>query len=183
MGRSGLMATASGALEMQSQQKQQCFCCFDRKTSIRPKKRTSLVCAAAKGPIGDVWKEVVDPASGKVYYWNTATNQTSWSPPDGGEASNKTDVSSSSPTSSVLSDAALLEKLITADVTRFGAECEPHRTRLFEDEDFGNYLNTLIQDTEDSGYREKLEKLRARLANPLLKNPQPFDDNTLEVNF
>ncbi len=45
--------------------------------------------AAAAGPNGG-WEEVADPSSGRVYYYNASTGETSWDRPAGGVAASST---------------------------------------------------------------------------------------------
>lgn len=46
-------------------------------------------------PLPPAWQEVLDTSTGKSYYWNTVTNETSWSRPQGVEPKTTTVASSS----------------------------------------------------------------------------------------
>lgn len=37
-------------------------------------------------PLEGEWKKAVDPSSGRIYYWNTATRESRWTPPSNANA-------------------------------------------------------------------------------------------------
>jgi hypothetical protein len=50
-------------------------------TSIETDKPTVNSSSSNAAPLPSDWKEVADAASGKTYFWNTRTNQTTWTRP------------------------------------------------------------------------------------------------------
>ncbi|EFJ09430.1 hypothetical protein SELMODRAFT_428095 [Selaginella moellendorffii] len=109
------------------------------------------------------WKEVVDSSSGKPYYWNIKTNETRWNLPSFPEE----------PLTPVLAEEELTAILLAADTDKFGDIANNYRPQCFELSYF-DYLTARIEASKDSESKLALERLRARLSNPLLKNPPPW---------
>ena len=125
------------------------------------------------------WEPVLDSASGKTYYWQRSTNQTSWTQPV--DEASATQPPVASPASAPIQPSALafpeLAALLSStqpvylSKTIDGGGC---REAAFSDA-FTEYLTARVADAALSvEERERAEKLRARLANPLLRQPPPF---------
>jgi hypothetical protein len=125
------------------------------------------------------WQQATDASSGKVYYWNTRTNETAWELPQPPPLPRPEPVVEAGPASSGASSAAQLsfpelEALLCATQPVYLSKVvEPHRDAAFSDA-FTVYLTEKIAASADKAERERLEKLRARLANPLIRQPPPF---------
>jgi len=78
---------------------------------------------------------------------------------------------SASEAASALSFEALTELLSAAPPALLSEAAEPHRAVAFGDA-YTDYLTRLVEAGGEAGVRA--EKLRARLANPLIRQPPPF---------
>ena len=117
------------------------------------------------------WQQAVDTSSGKTYYWNTRTNETAWELPAEAPAEA---VVEAQPVSAPQMPFPELEALLSATPPVYLSKVvEPHRDAAFSDA-FTDYLTQKIGASTDKADRERLEKLRARLANPLIRQPPPF---------
>ncbi len=124
---------------------------------------------------GGEWQAVVDPASGNTYWWNTATNATSWTPPPEPTpaAAPPPAAAASEPAPQQLSFPELEALLSATQPVYLSKVVEPHRDTAFSDA-FTDFLTAKIDAAADEAERERVTKLRARLANPLIRQPPPF---------
>ena len=134
--------------------------------SCRPRPtrpRARLACRAA-------WEAVTDAASGKRYYWNRATNETAWSLP-----AEPVPAAPAAPAASVagVSFAELETVLLATPATHLGPVAESYRDAGALSDEFTAHLTARIAAAlpEEA---ERLDKLRSRLANPLIRQPPPF---------
>eukprot|EP00850_Spirogloea_muscicola_P015451 SM000118S25594 [mRNA] locus=s118:246262:246785:+ [translate_table: standard] len=67
----------------------------------------------------------------------------------------------------------MFDALLRAEKARFGDVADKYRPYCFEDRFFA-YLAGRIESEKVRESRQEVERLRARLANPLLKNPPPY---------
>ena len=119
------------------------------------------------------WQQAVDASSGKTYYWNTRTNETAWELPAEAPAEAKA-AEQTQPASVPQLSFPELEALLSATQPVYLSKVvEPYRDAAFSDA-FTDYLTQKIAASTDKAERERLEKLRARLANPLIRQPPPF---------
>ena len=128
------------------------------------------------------WQQAVDASSGKPYFWNTRTNETAWELPAEAQAAAQ-GVAEAPPASSAeetpsasapqLSFPDLEALLSSTQPVYLSKVVEPYRDAAFSDA-FTDYLTQKIAASTDKADRERLEKLRARLANPLIRQPPPF---------
>ena len=116
------------------------------------------------------WQEAVDAASGKTYFWNTRTNETAWELPAAAAPAEPAAEAAAGP---ALSFPELEALLCATQPVYLSKVVEPHRDAAFSDA-FTEYLTEKIAASADKADRERLEKLRARLANPLIRQPPPF---------
>ena len=117
------------------------------------------------------WQPAVDASSGKTYYWNTRTNATAWELPAEAPAEA---VEETQPASAPQLSFPELEALLSATQPVYLSKVvEPYRDAAFSDA-FTDYLTQKIGASLEKADRERLEKLRARLANPLIRQPPPF---------
>ena len=117
------------------------------------------------------WQQAVDASSGKTYYWNTRTNEVAWELPAEAPAEA---VEETQPASAPQLSFPELEALLSATQPVYLSKVvEPYRDAAFSDA-FTDYLTQKIGASLEKADRERLEKLRARLANPLIRQPPPF---------
>ena len=147
--------------------------------------RPSLAATAARRAVassganasGPPWQAVVDPASGKTYWWNTDTQATTWEVPHqqpAAEAAREAEPSAATPPGIGFEELEAL--LLATSAVYLSKVVEPHRDEAFSDA-FTDYLTAKIAASSSAGDGEaasRLEKLRARLANPLIRQPPPF---------
>jgi len=115
------------------------------------------------------WQQVPDAASGKPYWWNKVTNATAWELP--AEASQPE--TPASETAQLSYDE--LDALLSATQPVYLSKVvEPHRDTAFSDAFTVHLTQKIAAAAGDAAERERLEKLRARLANPLIRQPPPF---------
>jgi hypothetical protein len=156
--------------------------------------------AAARLPLpppraatNEPWQPVVDPSTGNTYYWNTLTNATQWEAPSPAaapaapaaaaaaavpERGSFGATGATTATTAGPSREDLLRDLVEA-MGRDGSgmafweaarERRPHG--VFEDA----YIDWLTARVEAGGAEgEVAERVRARLVNPLLRQPAPFE--------
>jgi hypothetical protein len=157
-----------------------------------PLRRLPLPRASAQSE----WQPVVDPATGRTYYWNTLTNATQWEvpppPPSAAvappAAAPTTATTTTTPERGSFGAAAttdqnapsreeLLRDLIAAmndgsGMAFWEAARERRKFGVFED----SYMDWLTEKVERGGEDgEVAERVRARLVNPLLRQPAPFE--------
>lgn len=112
---------------------------------------------------------MTDAASGKPYWWNKVTNATAWELP--AEASQPE--TPASETAQLSFDE--LDALLSATPPVYLSKVvEPHRDTAFSDAFTAHLTQKIAAAAGDAAERERLEKLRARLANPLIRQPPPF---------
>lgn len=167
----------------------------------RPDERSVGAAAAAapgdSAPSSSEWQAVADPATGRTYYWNTRTNATQWEPPVVVAAATPapppppSSSSSSAPERGSFGGAAaaasaaspsdpeaLLADLIDAmnadgsGMAFWEAARERRSQGVFEDS-YIDWLTAKVERGGDEG--EVAERVRARLVNPLLRQPAPFE--------
>lgn len=146
------------------------------------------------------WQPVVDPSTGKTYYWNTLTNATSWEAPAAAAAAaapaaptppavaattttpERGSFGASAATTTTTTAGPSREDLLADLVDAMGrdgsgmafweAARERRRHGVFEDA----YIDWLTARVEAGGAEgEVAERVRARLVNPLLRQPAPFE--------
>jgi hypothetical protein len=118
------------------------------------------------------WQPAVDASSGKTYYWNTRTSETAWELP--ADAAPQPEAAPAAPPAAAQLSFEDLEELLCATQPVYLSKVvEPHRDAAFSDA-FTDYLTAKIAASADKAERERIEKLRARLANPLIRQPPPF---------
>ncbi len=82
-------------------------------------------------------------------------------------------VAPAEPAADALSFEALEELLYNTPPVYLSKVVEPHRDTAFSDS-FTDYLTAKIAAATEPADAERVEKLRARLANPLIRQPPPF---------
>jgi hypothetical protein len=117
------------------------------------------------------WQQAVDASSGKPYFWNTRTNETAWELP--ADAAPQPEPAAEAAPASALSFEELEALLCATQPVYLSKVVEPHRDAAFSDA-FTDFLTAKIAASADKADIERLEKLRARLANPLIRQPPPF---------
>jgi RING finger protein 113A len=118
------------------------------------------------------WQTATDAASGKPYFWNTRTNETAWELP-ADAAPQPEAAAEAAPAGATLSFEELEALLCATQPVYLSKVVEPHRDAAFSDA-FTDFLTAKIAASADKADKERLEKLRARLANPLIRQPPPF---------
>ena len=119
------------------------------------------------------WQQAVDASSGKTYFWNTRTNETAWELPAAAPQPQPAAETPPARSEPQLSFPELEALLCATQPVYLSKVVEPHRDAAFSDA-FTEYLTEKIAASADKADRERLEKLRARLANPLIRQPPPF---------
>lgn len=124
------------------------------------------------------WYTAVDAASGRTYYY-TADGAVQWEPPAGENAQPRTRgdgapvATQAQPGGAQLSFEALEELLSATPGAYLSSVVEPHRATAFSDA-FTEWLTARVDGAADKADSERYDKLRARLANPLIRQPPPF---------
>ena len=119
---------------------------------------------------------VTDANTQKTYYWNPSTNETAWELPAASqpEAQAVEPQQQAPPASEPQLAFPELETLLcNTQPVYLSKVVEPYRDTAFSDA-FTDYLTAKIAASDTPAERERLEKLRARLANPLIRQPPPF---------
>ena len=148
---------------------------------LAPVLRPALAATAAAGRAvasagsSSPWQAVVDPGSGKEYWWNTETGETTWAAPHQ-PAGAAREAGSSPATPPGIGFDELEALLLATEAVYLSKVVEPHRDSAFSDA-FTEHLTAKIEAATSAGDKDsalRLEKLRARLANPLIRQPPPF---------
>lgn len=165
---------------------------------LRLSRRAAARAARPSPPrASEEWKAVVDPASGRTYFWNPSTNATQWEAPPaavapaanptttpttttnpergsfGAASGDQADAGAAGP-----SREELLADLIRAmnedgsGMAFWEAARERRKHGVFEDS-YIDWLTAKVERGGDEG--EVAERVRARLVNPLLRQPAPFE--------
>jgi hypothetical protein len=113
-----------------------------------------------------------------VYWWNTDTDETSWLAPveqQTGEAQRVEERAAAGKVEEAqLGFLELAELLHGTPPPYLSKVVEPYRETAFSDA-FTDHLTGIVQSVEASAdERRRAETLRARLANPLIRQPPPF---------
>jgi hypothetical protein len=118
---------------------------------------------------------VTDANTQQTYYWNPQTNETAWELPAAvqPEPQQQTEPQQAPPTEPQLEFPELEALLCNTQPVYLSKVVEPYRDAAFSDA-FTDYLTAKIAVSDTAAERERLEKLRARLANPLIRQPPPF---------
>mmetsp|Transcript_10816 Transcript_10816/g.25705 ORF Transcript_10816/g.25705 Transcript_10816/m.25705 type:complete len:193 (+) Transcript_10816:239-817(+) len=160
------------------------LCCSTTRSrnSLQMRRPARLSCASSH------WREVIDSLSGQPYYWDTRTNETSWIKPNEdfipadetavtGESASPAQGQRASPTSDRQSNEGSntydeilmeLESTVVGSPNYFAVVANKHRGSGVFSNEFMDFLQSEIRESSDAR-KEVLEKVQARLVNPLLK--------------
>ena len=111
------------------------------------------------------WTTVTDAETGRPYFWNPDTGETAWELP----ATTPVPLATPPPAQESLSHAELARLLSDTPPVYLSKVVAEHRAQAFGDA-FAEYLREVLENAAlPAEERERAEKLRTRLANPLLR--------------
>lgn len=146
-------------------------------TPVRPASHSKPT--LRRSTITHSWQPVVDPSSGKTYYWNTATNETAWEIPTQ-PAAPPSQVASTTANEPRPSNEEIFQALKSAYIEDgsgmlFNEVARAHRKYEVFSEAYFEWLSGQAKQCTDFEEKDFIQKITAKLCNPLLRQPAPFE--------